>query len=353
MAGAVLNGLPVIALEAPPGAVGIVSAQVAPGRGMLLLQARVRDGAGREHDLLATPPLAEALAALDGGPDDFAGNAAFSFGGAILAPYANRIRGRQHAATREIEARIGGRAVRLPANWSGKAPGAEPYAMHGLILGQAVRAFSQPEPGRLTGRLDAGDFGGRWPSRTEMTFDWRLADGGLELAVEARNVGDEPLPMGIGWHPWFALPSGDRTQARLRLPAARRTLVDDYDQVLPTGKTEAVAGTPYDFRAGQPLGDLYLDDCFFDLARDIEGAVQMSVSDPAAGYGLRLTSRSPAIKAVQVYAPPDRALVVVEPQFNLADPFGDVWPKGFDTGMAWLQPGETVAYDCRVEIANG
>src|SRR5689334_13753224 len=107
---ATLNGLPVIALEAPAGAQGIVRAQIAPGRGMLLLQATVRGGQGREHELLATPPLDEAIAALDGGREDFAGNRAFSFGGAILAPYANRIRGRQLPATREIEAEIGGRA---------------------------------------------------------------------------------------------------------------------------------------------------------------------------------------------------------------------------------------------------
>lgn len=345
-----LNGEPIVVLEGQ--GPGIVSAQIAPGRGMLLLQATVRDGEGREHDLLATPPLEEAIAALGGGPEDFAGNRAFSFGGAILAPYANRIRGRQYPATREIEARIGEAAYRLPANWSGKAPGAEPYAMHGLILDQPVRAWRQPEPGRLTGRLDAADFGGRWPSRTQLTFDWGLADGGLELAVQARNIGEAPLPMGIGWHPWFALPSGDRAQARLRLPAARRALVDGYDQVLPTRQTVAVAGSPYDFRAGRALDGLYLDDCFYSLARDVEGAVQMSLADPAAGYGLRLTARSPAIKAIQVYAPPDRALVVIEPQFNLADPFGDVWPEGFDTGMAWLRPGESVRYDCRVDVVD-
>jgi hypothetical protein len=34
----------------------------------------------------------------------------------------------------------------------------------------------------------------------------------------------------------------------------------------------------------------------------------------------------------------------VEPQFNLADPFSRVWPKGFDTGMVLLRPGQSTAW---------
>ena len=55
------------------------------------------------------------------------------------------------------------------------------------------------------------------------------------------------------------------------------------------------------------------------------------------------------MKAVQIYAPPDQAFVVVEPQFNLADPYSDVWPAGTDTGMARLLPGAELAYEARVE----
>jgi galactose mutarotase-like enzyme len=234
--------------------------------------------------------------------------------------------------------------VRLPRNWGGKGRGAEQYAMHGLILDAGV-TFAQPSPDRVTGRLDAGDLGGRWPSRTELGFEWRLAGGELRLALEARNTGAEGLPIGLGWHPYFALPSGDRRQARLRLAAGRRVEVNDYDEVLPTGRLLSTAGTPYDFGGpqGAALGDLYLDDCFTALS---EPAVE--VRDPAAGLGLRIAWLTRDVKAVQVYAPPDKAFVVVEPQFNLADPFGAVWPPGTDTGMAWLEPGGSLTYEVRV-----
>ena len=174
-------------------------------------------------------------------------------------------------------------------------------------------------------------------------MEYRLTSTTLELVVEVTNAGTKPLPVGIGWHPWFNLPSGDRSQALLRVPAKSRTAVNDYDEVLPTGEFLMLAGTPYDFSRARPLKGLYLDDCFTDL----EGRTA-EVIDPAGGLGLRVSSAAP-VKAFQVYAPPDRPIVVVEPQFNLADPFGAEW-KGADTGIVVLQPGERTRYDARVEL---
>jgi len=344
-----IGGAPVVTLRAPDAPAdgpAFLEAQVLPGRGMMLLQAKLRLPCGQVVDALHAPAPAEAAGALDGGPDDFAGNKSFSFGGAILAPYANRIRGRPLEGAREIETTVADRTVRLPRNWGGKAAGAEQYAMHGLILDAEV-PFEQPAADRVTGALDAGDFGGRWPGRLHLTFEWRLRAGALALTVAARNAGDAPAPVGLGWHPYFALPSGDRRQTRLRLPAAARVEVNDYDEVLPTGRLSPLTGTAYDFSAGAPLGELYLDDCFTDLRREA-GEAGLEIADPAAGLGLRIASPSPAVKAFQVYAPPDQPFVVAEPQFNLADPFGREWPEGLDTGMARLEPGGSVSYEVRV-----
>lgn len=340
-----IGGAPMVTLvaERPPDGPGIVEATVLPGRGFMLLQARARQPGGEVIDLLHAPDPAAAAAELDGGPDDFAGNRAFAFGGAILAPFANRIRGRALAETREIETTIGGRPVRLPRNWGGKRPGAEAYAMHGLILARPI-AFERDGPGAVNGRLDA--LAG-WPGPLELSFRWSLADGELALRLEARNTGTGPAPFGAGWHPYFRLPGGDRRRVRLRLPANLRAEVNNYDEVLPTGRLLSVAGTPYDFRAGRAFGDLYLDDCFTGLE---PGPLSIEVADPAAGLALRIASTSSRLRAVQVYAPPEEAFVVIEPQFNLADPFGAVWPRDVDTGMAWLAPGETATYDVSLRV---
>jgi galactose mutarotase-like enzyme len=310
---------------------------------MMLLQARLRLPSGEVVDALHAPSPDGAAREMDGGADDFAGNRSFAFGGAILAPYANRITGAPVEGAREIETVVDGRRVRLPRNWGGKAPGAAQYAMHGLILDADV-PYETPSPDRIIGQLAAGDFGGRWPGTLALDFDWRLEAGALSLSVTARNVGDDALPLGLGFHPYFALPSGDRRQAQLRLPAKLRAEVGDYDAVLPTGRLLPVAGTPYDFNDAAALGDLYLDDCFTGL----DGAAVCEVLDPAAGVGLRIASSSPQVKAVQVYAPPGEAFVVVEPQYNLADPYSAVWPAEVDTGMARLQPGKSLTYDIRL-----
>lgn len=347
-----IGGQPAISLraeDAPQGVPAFVSADIAPGRGFMLLRAGLRLASGEIVDGVQGPSPEAAAALFDGGPDDFAGNRSFSVGGAVLAPFANRITGRDVPGVREIEAKIGPRRVRLPRNWGGKAAGAAQYAMHGLIL-QAPVTARQTASDQVTGRLDAGDFGGRWPARSLLEFEWRLAGGALQLRVEVRNAGAEPLPLGLGWHPYFAMPSGRRAQARLRLPASLRAEVDDYDQVLPTGRLLPTAGSPYDFsaRAGRALGDLYLDDCFTGLARE-DGRVVVELIDTGAQLGLRIASPTPAVKAVQVYAPPDQAFAAIEPQFNLADPFSEVWPPEIDTGMASLAPGESLAYEVRVE----
>ncbi|MCR5879733.1 hypothetical protein [Phenylobacterium sp. J367] len=91
-----------------------------------------------------------------------------------------------------------------------------------------------------------------------------------------------------------------------------------------------------------------MDDCFTGLRREADEVVT-EVLDPAAAVGLRLRTSSPEVKAVQVFAPADQAFVVVEPQFNLAEPYADIWPPGTDTGMARLPPGGRLTYEVRLE----
>jgi aldose 1-epimerase len=350
-----IGGEPVITLQAPPATEpAFTSAEILPGRGMMTLQVRARLPGFGEVDLLASPPLAEASRFFDSNPGGFRGNASYLVGGAILIPYANRIRGRLSPDRRTVAARIPGGEVTLPANAGGRRPGAEQYSMHGLVLDARVGEIERratAEQDAVSGTLHAGDFGGRWVSDAEISFENVLRSDSFTLRITVRNAGSEILPVGIGWHPYFNLPSHRREQARLYVPARRRTLVNDYDEVLPTGEVVPVAGTPYDFSnpGGRPVGGLYLDDCFVDLEAPA-GEVTAEVVDPAASYGLRVVAAAPPVRAIQVYAPPEKPFIVLEPQFNWADPFGPQWGPGVDTGMARLAPGESVTYSARLEL---
>jgi galactose mutarotase-like enzyme len=239
-----------------------------------------------------------------------------------------------------IDTNVLGRSVVLPADWSGKAPNAERCAIHGLILAAKMQHL-EVSGDRVAATLPAGDFGGHWLSAALIHIEVILRADSLTVNVTVSNTGDEKLPVGIGWHPYFAIPSKRRDQVRVHLPARKRALVNNYDDVFPTVVIEPVTGTPYDFTApeGAPLGSRYYDDSFVDLEQSAGGATRVEIRDPAARYGIRLTASSPHIRALQLYSRPDQPFVVVEPQFNWSDPFSPVCPPNVDTGMVILQPG--------------
>jgi aldose 1-epimerase len=353
-----IGGEPVVTLTRPSptdqSKPQFLEAVVLPGIGMNLLQLKAYIPGKGEFQVLATMELPDAKKFLETDNDEF-GNNAFKIGGAILLPYPNRIRGKLSPDGKTIVTTIAGHKVMLPANWHGKNPGAEVHAMHGLILTskfQDVKTHNGPAESAVSATLHAGNFGGHWLSETDVNIGVTLKNNALDVYVMAKNVGKEQDPMAIGFHPYFEFPSGDRKQARLHLPADMRALANNYDDVFPTGKVVPVNRTPQDFTApeGAPLKDLFLDDSFTDLTRDPDGSATIEVTDPAAKYGLRIRALSPHIKAVQVYAPPDKNFVAVEPQFNLADPYNrKIWGDR-DTGMVLLEPGKSTSWHVRIEL---
>ena len=330
-----------------------VSATVFPGRGFNLFQITANLPGKGLVQLFASPSIEEAAGKLNGGPNDPGGTASTSFGGAFLIPYPNRILGKASADGKTITTSWEGHTLTLPADWSGKKPGAPKHSIHGLILASKVDNIEKQKTAdgeTVTGILHAGDFGGHWLSKTDLKFSVALAADAIVATITATNVGNVAEPMAIGWHPYFAIPSGDRKQARLHIPGSELAQVNNYDDVFPTGKLTPVAGTKYDYTApgGKPLGDDFLDDNFSKLTRT-NGAVDVELTDPASKYGMRIEGLSPEIKTVQVYAPPAKSFVAIEEQFNFGDPFGKEW-HGMDTGMVTLEPGKSVTWKVRLEL---
>jgi len=332
-----------------------LTATVLPGRGMAILQITAYVPGKGEVEVFTAPSLGDAKDLLDNHDDKF-GNKVFSIGGAFLVPYANRIRGKVSSDGSDITTSVAGETVHLPANWSGKNPGAEKVSMHGLMLTSKfanVHQRSTAEASSVSGIFHAGNWSGHWPSSTDVSVRVSLNHQAVEFTVTAKNVGKDPLPIGIGWHPYFAIPSGDRKQARLHLPAHKVAGMNNYDDVFPTGETHPVTmgDGKYNFAApdGKALDDIYLDDNFQDLKRDPTGSATSTLIDPGSRYGIRIRAESPEIKSIQVYSPPDKSFVAIEPQFNLPDPYGSEW-KNVPTGMVLLKPGQSTAWRVRLEM---
>jgi galactose mutarotase-like enzyme len=303
-------------------------------------------------DVLASPDLAGIKKMLDA-DDDVFGNLGYRLGAAFLVPYPNRIRGKLSADGKTLTTAWEGHSITLPANNIGKLPTAERHAMHGLILKaktDEVKVHDIPGGQEVIGVIHAGDFGGHWLSKTDLTLTIRLTAEAVDASIDARNVGAESEPIAIAWHPYFNLPSGDRTQARVHIPGTTVADVDNYDNVFPTGKLSPVAGTKFDLLApgGVALGSNFYDDNWNHLEW-ANKTVTVKVIDPAAHYGIDIIGLSPEIKSIQMYAPPTKQFVAIEHQYNFGDPFGKEWGST-DTGMVTLKPGQSTKWHVRLHV---
>jgi galactose mutarotase-like enzyme len=328
------------------------SITVLPGRGMEVLQITANFPGKGNVDVLASPDLATSKKMLDE-TDNANGDYGYRLGSAFLVPYPNRIRGKLSADGKTLATEWQGHTITLPANNIGKNPGAERHAMHGLILkGTTDNVAVKDIPGgqQVTGVIHAGNFGGHWLSKTDLNFTISLSADAVDAVVVAKNVGGEPGPIAIGWHPYFNLPSGDRTQARIHIPASNLAEVDNYDNVFPTGKIKPVDGTQYDLRAadGVPLAQNFYDDNWSKLDWK-NGVVTVKVIDPAAKYGVAIEGISAEIKTIQMYAPPTAKFVAIEDQYNFADPFSKIWGP-MNTGMVTLKPGQSTRWHVRLKV---
>jgi len=328
------------------------SITLAPGRGMEVIQITANFPGKGNVDVLASPDLAGAKKMLDVEDDDF-GNLGYRLGSAFLVPYPNRIRGKLSADGKTLTTEWNGHPITLPANNIGKLPTAERHAMHGLILKAKtddVAVKKIPGGEGVSGTIHAGSFGGYWPSKTDLFVTVSLTADAVDASIVAKNVGGEDEPIAIAWHPYFNLPSGDRTQVRVHIPANTTAEVDGYDNVFPTGKILKVDGTRYDLRApdGKPLGTEFFDDNWNHLIWQ-DKTVTVKIIDPAAHYGVDIIGFSPEIKALQMYAPPTKQFVAIEHQYNFGDPFGKEWGKT-DTGMVTLKPGATTRWHVRLHV---
>jgi aldose 1-epimerase len=324
-----------------------------PGRAMNMFQVTAAIPGKGEIPLLHSPSIQDAANQLNGTGRDQLGNGSFGFGGAFLVPYPNRIVGEPSADGKSVVTQWRGHTLSLPANFPSKNPGGRVVAIHGLInldKVQDLQTQNTADGQTVTGIIHAGDFGGHWLSDTDLNFTVALTGDAVDVAITAKNVGNEPEPISIGWHPYFQIPSGNRAQTRLHVPAASMALVNNYGDAFPTGQLKPVKGTDYDYNApgGVALDDHFLDDNFSHLQRT-QGAADVKVIDPASNYGLTVSALSPEIRTVQVYSPKTASFVAIEPQFNYVDPFGKQW-KGMDTGMVTLRPGQSVTWKVRLSL---
>jgi aldose 1-epimerase len=322
------------------------SVTLLPGRGLNMFQVTANLPGKGETDLLRSPSLKEASEKMDETGDDAFGNLNHAFGGAFLIPFTSRAGGDLSADKKLVNVIWHGKEIHLPNDYLGH------YSVHGLIntmKAEEVRIRKTADGETLTAIIHAGNFNGYWLSRTDLRYTITLRGDGVDIRITATNTGSEEEPMGIGWHPFLRIVSGDRSQARVHLPAALYGVVDTVDG-RPTGELRAVENTRNDYRS--PVGALMPDastSVNFSRIERTNGSVDAWLSDPKGNYAIRVRGFSPEIRTIHLWSAKDDSFCAIEEQYNYMDAFGPEW-KGMDTGLVTLKPGRSTQWHVRLEL---
>jgi aldose 1-epimerase len=141
------------------------------------------------------------------------------------------------------------------------------------------------------------DWMAQFPFAHTIELTQRLEDGVLEVRTSIVNLSTEPMPVAIGFHPYYQLTDSKREDWVISVGARSEWLL--APNKIPTGETrpiEEFLSKP----AAAPLKDYDLDHVFGDLVRDSSGRASLSVS----GKKQRLEVLfGPKYLAAVVYAP--------------------------------------------------
>lgn len=157
--------------------------------------------------------------------------------------------------------------------------------------------------------IDAGT-NPAYPFAFTMEVHFRMAGARLDVDFEVTNQHREPIPVGLGWHPYFTV-GGSADELVLDLPPSERIEIDE--RMIPTGKR-----TPFDrFVGGRLLGAEAFDHCF--AVRDRENPYTLSLR--AGERKLSIHADAGKFPFYQIYTPPWRGSIALEPMTCNIDAF--------------------------------
>jgi aldose 1-epimerase len=175
----------------------------------------------------------------------------------------------------------------------------------------------------------------------EMTY--RLHDGVLQVTTKIENLSTEPMPVSIGFHPYFQLTDAKRDEWTVSVGAKVQWLL--APNKIPTGETAPIEKLLPDPKAAV-LKDFDLDHVFGDLVNNADGRAVMTVKGKRQQLDVLL---GPHYRAVVLYSPKDRDFICIEPMAGITDAMnlsqkglykelqsiapGDVWEESF-----WVRP---------------
>lgn len=249
--------------------------------------------------------------------DDQASTDVLAAGCFPLVPFVNRIRGGKFA--------FRGRTVALPRNMAGDAS-----PLHGQgWLGTWDLLSASGDQAHLRFQHPSGN----WPWAYDADQHFNLTETGLEVSLRCTNRSSNPMPCGLGQHPYFHC----SRETRIATEVTDVWTIDA--NVLPV---EKIAAT----------GDFDLSDrtvCGLGLDHGFAGWGGIArVSDPAWPFAIAM--HSPDARFFQLYSPPSGGIFVAEPVTHANAALNQPEDKWAALGLKVLDPGQSMALTMHIDI---
>ena len=189
-------------------------------------------------------------------------------------------------------------------------------AMHGMLSSSALWEVTEVKAdgkgAHVTSRLEFWKYPelmANWPFAHEYEITYRLSDGALEVITTVINRSTAPMPLALGYHPYYNLPDVPRDEAVAHIPAKTAVVTDD--RLVATGEMK-----PMDLPDPTPLKGRTLDNGFTDLVRDAEGRATFYVE--GAGKKIEVVYGPKWLVAV-VWEPANRNFICFEPMAGITN----------------------------------
>lgn len=183
-------------------------------------------------------------------------------------------------------------------------------AIHGMLtaspLWEVVDLGANAHSAHVTSRLQFWkypDLMANWPFAHEYEMTYTLANGVLEVTTIVKNLSAKPMPVVLGFHPYFRLGDLPRSEASVHIPARKHVQTDTH--LVATGELR-----PADLPDWVSLKDHTFDDGYTDLARGTDGRAIFSVAEGSKKIEVLY---GPRYQVAVVFAPPNQPYICFEP----------------------------------------
>jgi aldose 1-epimerase len=243
-----------------------------------------------------------------------------SFAGAQLFPYPNRVKNGRYS--------FNDKEFLLPQNDYPRN-----NALHGLVYNKPFKVDGTDiENGEISISYHYQKQHSGYPFEVLLKNKFQLDENSLSIFTTIANIGSEDIPVGHGWHPYFnTSPKADGYL--LQISGNKHFPIDEH--LIPYGNTEVLNS----FSDHSTIGAKELNHCFKLKENEVQRTELVIPKDRVT-----VTMITEGYPYLQVYTPPHRNCIALEPQTSIPDAFNNL------IGYRHLRPNEILELGLKIKV---